>query len=207
MFDLCYGREGRPITIVEENNYEQWLSKQAEFVRNWLAHSGFEGKGHRLIPGLDGQLDQVVVVVEDRQSVWQIAELALALPKAAFYLEGESEQLSAAALGWVLGQYQFAEYKKKVDRATLYINDETIVNDVIAVAKGVTLTRNLVNTPAGDMMPQHLSAAMQTLARKHNARFSEIVGDDLLKENFPTIHMVGRASDHEPRLLETELGR
>ena len=206
MFNLVYGREGRPITIIEEKNYDQWLSEQSEFVRNWLVHSGFERKGHRLIPKQNGLLDQVIVVVEDALSVWQLSDLATALPKAPFYLEGDSNTLSAAALGWVLGQYQFTEYKDGEGRATLYINDETIVNNVTAMAKGVTLTRDLVNTPAGDMMPENLSITMQTLAREYNAQFSEIVGDELLNENFPTIHMVGRASEHAPRLLELNWG-
>ncbi len=206
MFHLVYGREGHPITIIKDSHYDQWLSEQSAFVRNWLVHSGFEGKGHRLIPKQDGHLDRVVVVVEDTHSVWQLSDVAKALPKAPFYLEGGSEQLSAAALGWVLGQYQFTEYKAGDDRATLYINDEAVVNNVSALAKGVILTRDLVNTPAGDMMPEQLSMAMQTLAREYDAQFSEIVGDALLAENFPTIHMVGRASDHAPRLLELNWG-
>ena len=206
MFNLQCGHEGRPITVIEEKNYDQWLSEQPELTRNWLVHSGLKGKGHRLIPNQDGHLDQVVVVVEDAHSVWQLSELATALPKAPFYLDGESEKLSAAALGWVLGQYQFTKYKDEEGRATLYISDEAIVNDVTAMAKGVVLTRNLVNTPAGDMMPEHLSVVMQELAREYHAQFSEIVGDELLNESFPTIHMVGRASDHEPRLLELNWG-
>lgn len=206
MFNLVYGREGCPITVIKNDSYDQWLLEQSELVRNWLVHSGFEGKGHHLIPNQDGHLDQVVVVIEDAHSVWQLSNLATVLPKASFYLEGDSKQLSAAALGWVLGQYQFTQYKDGVDHATLYINDEAVVNDVSALAKGVVLTRDLVNTPAGDMMPEHLSVAMQTLAREYEAQFIEIVGDELLNENFPTIHMVGRASDHAPRLLELNWG-
>lgn len=206
MFNLAFGREGRPITIIETNNYDQWLTEQSELIQNWLENSGYEGKGHCLVPNPEGHLDQVVIVVEDTNSVWQLSDLATALPKASFYLEGGSEQLSAAALGWVLGQYQFTEYKEAEDRATLYIDDEAVVADVVAQATGVTLTRDLVNTPAGDMMPEHLSEVMQKLAEEYSAQFSEIVGDDLLKENFPTIHMVGRASDHAPRLLELTWG-
>lgn len=206
MFNLVYGRQGQPISVVTSTNYDQWLSEQSEFVSNWLAQSGFEGKGYRLIPGLDGQLDQVVVVVKDPASVWQLSDLAKSLPAVDFFLEGDADQLSAAALGWVLGQYQFTEYKAAVNQATLYIDDKTIVSDVIALAKGVTLTRDLVNTPASDMMPEHLSKVMQELAAGYGANFSEIIGDDLIKENFPTIHMVGRASDHSPRLLELNWG-
>ncbi len=207
MFNLACGREGHPIEIIKKDNYDQWLSQESDLVRNWLTHSGFKGKGHCLIPNQDGQLNKVIAVVEDSHSVWQLSDLATALPQGPFYLEGDSDFLAAASLGWVLGQYQFTEYKKdSVDRATLYIDDEAIVNHVTALAKGVVLTRDLVNTPAGDMMPEQLSKTMQTLASEFDAQFSEIVGDDLLSENFPTIHMVGRASEHAPRLLELNWG-
>lgn len=209
MFNVASGREGCPINIISAENYGLWLSEQSEFVRNWLVHSGYKGKGYRLIPKLDGHLDRVVVVVEDINSVWQLSDLAAALPKASFYIEGDSEQLSSAVLGWVLGQYQFSEYKEDKENenhATLYVDDEAIIDDVTTLAKGVVLTRNLVNTPASDMMPEQLSIAMQALAREYDAQFSEIVGNELLSENFPSIHMVGRASDHAPRLLELNWG-
>ena len=206
MFNLAFGHEGHPITVIEAKHYDQWLSDQPDNVRNWLSQSGFEGKGHQLIPLPDGTMDQVVVVVEGDRSVWQLSDLATSLPKAAFFLNGPSDQLSAAALGWVLGQYQFTRYKNVEENATLYINDKAVVKDVLALAKGVTLTRNLVNTPAGDMMPEHLSDAMHSLAKEFQADFSEVVGDELLQQNFPTIHMVGRASDHAPRLLELTWG-
>ena len=56
------------------------------------------------------------------------------------------------------------------------------------------------------MMPEHLASIMSDIAQKYQATFSELVGDALLEHNFPTIHMVGRASAHEPRLLELNWG-
>lgn len=206
MFNLAQGREGRPILVIEEKNYENWLSKQSVFIRNWLTQSGFKAKGHQLIPNLDGQLDQVIVVVKDSTSVWQLSELATALPGGSFFIEGDAGQLASAALGWVLGQYQFSEYKEGEEYATLYIGNEDVIEDVRVLAKGTYLTRDLVNSPASDMMPQDISHTMQELSKEHKAKFTEIVGDDLIKENFPTIHLVGRASCHEPRLLELNWG-
>jgi leucyl aminopeptidase len=56
------------------------------------------------------------------------------------------------------------------------------------------------------MMPQNLSLTMQTLAETFQGDFSEIVGDDLLDENYPMVHAVGRASENVPRLLELRWG-
>jgi leucyl aminopeptidase len=66
----------------------------------------------------------------------------------------------------------------------------------------VALTRDLVNTPTEDMGPQHLATIAEQLAAEFGGTFKEIVGDDLLRENFPAIHAVGRASHRPPRLIE-----
>ena len=45
------------------------------------------------------------------------------------------------------------------------------------------------------------------LAERHGASFTSIVGDDLLKQNFPMIHAVGRASATPPRLIDFTWGK
>ncbi|MGO7770610.1 leucyl aminopeptidase family protein, partial [Rhizobium ruizarguesonis] len=37
--------------------------------------------------------------------------------------------------------------------------------------------------------------------------FGQITGDDLLKQNFPLVHTVGRASADAPRLIELRWGK
>ena len=73
----------------------------------------------------------------------------------------------------------------------------------------MTLARDLINTPANDMGPAELEAAARALAKQHGAKFRTIVGDDLLKQNFPLIHAVGRAADGKraPRLIELRWGK
>ena len=73
-------------------------------------------------------------------------------------------------------------------------------------AEGDFLTRDLVNTPTNDMGPDALEKAFCDLAKKHNATTNIIRGDNLLNQNFPMIHAVGRASDQEPRLLDMQWG-
>ena len=48
--------------------------------------------------------------------------------------------------------------------------------------------------------------AARKLAREFRARCSVIVGDDLLKKNYPMVHAVGRASDRAPRLIDIVWG-
>ncbi len=70
----------------------------------------------------------------------------------------------------------------------------------------MTLARDLINTPANDLGPEELEAAARKVATLHGAKFSAIVGDDLLKKNFPLIHAVGRAAARAPRLLDFTWG-
>jgi leucyl aminopeptidase len=74
--------------------------------------------------------------------------------------------------------------------------------DLTRIVEGVFLARDLINTPANDMGPAELEEAARALANRHGASFTTIVGDDLLKQNFPLIHAVGRAAVRAPRLLD-----
>lgn len=66
--------------------------------------------------------------------------------------------------------------------------------------------RDLINTPANDFGPAELEQAARKLARAHGAKIKVITGDVLLKQNFPLIHAVGRASDRAPRLIDFSWG-
>src|SRR3546814_13379186 len=44
------------------------------------------------------------------------------------------------------------------------------------------------------------------MANRHGAKFESIVGDELLEQNFPSIHAVGRASHRAPRLIRLDWG-
>ena len=78
--------------------------------------------------------------------------------------------------------------------------------EVVRQVNAVGIARDLVNTPAQDMMPIKLSAAVEELARQHDAQFNVIEGDALLDQNYPAIHAVGRASVHAPRLIDLRWG-
>ncbi len=72
--------------------------------------------------------------------------------------------------------------------------------------EAVTLTRDLVNTPANDLGPAEIEAAVRALAARFGAAVTVTTGDDLLAANFPMIHAVGRASPRAPRLIDLVWG-
>ena len=81
---------------------------------------------------------------------------------------------------------------------------EGAVADLIAASLRV---RDWVNTPTEDMGPQQLEDAARALADAHGAQVEAITGDELLKQNFPAIHAVGRASHRAPRLIVLRWGK
>src|SRR5262249_47877239 len=135
--------------------------------------------------------------------------LPMALPEGSYRLpDGMPEgAATAACLGWALGGYGFIRYKKRErDPARLALPRSADKAAVRREAEAVFLVRDLVNTPAGDMGRAALAAPARDVAKAGKARFSVVVGDELLKRNYPSIHAVGRASSRPPRLIDLRWG-
>lgn len=207
---LIAGDHGTPLTLVETANYDNWFDTQSEPLQNWLASTEYKGKGVSLVPGEDGVLNQVVVGVDDLNSHFVCGDLVSQLPVGDYRIECDAQYLEAVAFSWGLGAYRFDRYKKpseeEQERPQLVLPTQELVDRANKLVQAVATVRDLVNTPAGDMMPEHLSEALESLAQAYGAEFTEIVGDELLVENYPTIHAVGRASVHAPRLLDLRWG-
>jgi leucyl aminopeptidase len=73
-------------------------------------------------------------------------------------------------------------------------------------AHAVHWARDLINAPANELGPGELAAAAADIAREFAAEFRCLEGDDLLAQNFPLIHAVGRASARAPRLIDLRWG-
>jgi leucyl aminopeptidase len=132
-----------------------------------------------------------------------------ALPDGDWHLVADlsDDDRDEAALGWLLAQYRFDRYHAaKLPGARLKAPMGCDAARIEAIAAGECLTRDLINTPASDLGPAELEEAFLELARQHGAETTVIRGDDLLAQNFPMIHAVGRASDRAPRLLDMRWG-
>ena len=67
--------------------------------------------------------------------------------------------------------------------------------------------RDLINTPANDLGPAELGEAVQRLALQHEAECRILVGEELLRQNYPLIYEVGKGSAREPRLIDMRWGK
>lgn len=211
-----------PITLIHEKDYKNWLSTQSQFAQGWVvAHAFDPTKGTVLsIPGGDGKVAHVVVGLMNEQDVWALARaasIATGVPDGEyqvmdmpFYKSYSCMQSTLFYLAWGLEQYRFSDYKPKLKQTfghkSLVISDHKdyilIKNTLMAVCQ----VRDWINTPAQDLNPITLEEIVKKTAEKYHASFKSIVGDELLKANFPAIHTVGRASVFPPRLLEFSWG-
>jgi leucyl aminopeptidase len=73
-----------------------------------------------------------------------------------------------------------------------------------AIAEGIFMTRDMISTPAEDLGPQHIAEEACALAAANDVASTVIVGEDLLAQNYPAIHTVGRAAaaSNAPRLVD-----
>lgn len=201
-----------PITVLEEAAFAAWRDQAAAHVRAWVDSIGFRAaKGkHCLIPAENGVLAAVVVGVSSRDDPWLLGALAKELPAGEYRLDGEWDTgtLERATLGFSLGAYGFDRYKKEEPsaQARLVVSEQCSAARILNLAQAIFLVRDLVNTPAQDMMPEDLASASVTLAGTFGAELREVVGPDLLEHNYPAIHTVGQASAHAPRLIDLTWG-
>lgn len=201
----------RPLIAVTAGNLKAWLAKQSPRTKAWVEASGFKAAPHSqcLIPGTKGEVACALAGIGDPADPFAYAGLPSALPKGRYRFDSEPEagQADAAALGWALGSYAFTRYRKPSQTfAELVWPKRADRGEVTRLAEAVYLVRDLINTPAGDLGPTQLAEAAKDLAKRHGAKTKVIVGDDLLKRNYPAIHAVGRAAADAPRLIDMRWG-
>jgi len=213
-FDLIEPVEASiPVHLVPKPGLEDWVASQPDNVRNWLGERPADMKagGYARLPGADGKPEALLWVLPEEPHIWSIAGLQKRLWDAEFHLDLSAcpdVDVTQLCTGWALGAYRFDRYKKAGPKtpARLVWPEAADRDRVLALAEGTCLARDLINTPADDMGPSELEAAARDLAKRFGGEARSIVGDDLLAQNFPMIHAVGRASDDPPRLIDLTFG-
>ncbi|MEL6169566.1 MAG: leucyl aminopeptidase family protein [Pseudomonadota bacterium] len=202
-----------PIDLVTRDGVEAWLANLSETQTTWVRGQGFAGQPGRLVLIPDGDGTLARVGYGDPRSPrkrFAFAALRDRLPEGSYYIAGEltGDDLSEAALGWLLAGYSFERYKSAPAQNALLVAPEGVdATRIETIAAGETLTRDLINTPAEHMGPSDLEISVRALAENYGARISVITGDTLLNEGFPLVHAVGRAADRAPRLIDMRWGK
>jgi leucyl aminopeptidase len=200
-----------PIWFVTATNYPDVRKSLGTEAASFAEAAGFEPKPGRLLllPGKKG-LGGVLFGLEgadETKDPFLPGRLPQQLPEGVYRFANAPHDARLAALAFALGTYRFTRYRKSDARAVKLDLPQSIDHDELAhIVEAVTLARDLINTPANDMGPAQLEQAARKLAARHSATINAIVGDELLAQNFPLIHAVGRAAEGAPRLIDMAWG-
>lgn len=198
-----------PIVAVAEETLDAVLEGLGEQAKDWVKRNGFSvGAGKSLlVPAENGAGSAVLFSIEKTEAPFALGSLAASLPSGDYLLDDEFPDAASAALGFGLSSYRFDKYREPNNKTVrLAVPDSIDLEKIGIVLDGVQLARNLINTPANDLGPQELAAAIRTLFVENGGSGEIIEGEELLTRGFPMVHAVGRASSREPRLADFSWG-
>ncbi len=201
-----------PIIPIVEKQLDEWVQAQQTRVQNWVQSTYFRAKSGNvgLLCDVQGKLEKVLVGMSNPQDLAVFGLLATQLPKGNYHIgvEYAAPQNYHAYLAWGLASYQFTPYKKfPALEAKLILAEQGLDTSYLeAVLRATYLVRDLINTPAEDMTPADIAEAAMELADEFGARVNKVIGDDLLKEGYPTIYAVGKGSPHAPHFIDLRWG-
>ena len=221
---LIQGVSDNTISLFLSSNFDDWRAAQTDQVKVWVDANGYEGKGLLILPTSSKEQIDAAFGIGSLDEFYLAGDLPTQLPEGtySFNLDAIEQQLDAQdgseeqtlnlsqfrfAVSWGLAAYRFEQYKAADrDCGKLALDDSDLYSEACNFIDAISLTRDLINTPANDMMPEDLGHALHALSQSFGGSYNEIIGDALLEQNYPLIHAVGRASAHAPRLLELRWG-
>lgn len=207
-----------PVRALTTDAFEKWLKSATPSQKNWVKAVDFKSKPGTVcvIPGQGGRISQVLAGVESLTSPYSYGHLPQSLAPGAYRLVGRLSQSAAeaAALGWGLASYRHSAYKStaKPDqkgksqkssnkKPQMVLPKNVDGKRVQALVESAHYVRDLINTPANDMGPAELEAAAKALAKTYDAN-CKIIRGEALEKGFPSVHMVGKAGEAPPRLID-----
>eukprot|EP00386_Alphamonas_edax_P006138 GDKI01019962.1.p1 GENE.GDKI01019962.1~~GDKI01019962.1.p1 ORF type:complete len:623 (-),score=162.88 GDKI01019962.1:268-1920(-) len=214
-----------PVICLTKADFSQWYEEQQPAVKKWMEVNGmgaYKAGKQIVIPDLDsGAVEKIIVCIEDVNSVFFLSNLPSSLPSGYTYtLSGGAlatpQAATNAAISWALGTYEFTRYKsengkgegenaaKSTQQSALVWPEGCDVALASDTAAAIFMVRDMINTPAEEMSPEHIQRAAEALASIYpGATVDAIVGEKLRAQGYGQIYGVGKAAavGREPRLI------
>jgi len=209
------GSDTLPLYLIDS---EESLGTLDPSHADWAKAHGFTGQvgrvlslpGHGPGTGLAGAVVGTGTAQDRARNRFAVGAGIASLPEAVYAIANmpaPGPDADEIALGFLLSTYRFDRYRAQPGtKARLVAPDGVDGPRLERIATAEALTRDLINTPAEDMGPDALESAIRGLAGQFGAQVATIEGEDLLAQNFPLIHTVGRAATRAPRLIEMTWG-
>lgn len=122
------------------------------------------------------------------------------------------EQFLFVKQGVLIGDYKFESYKgkeflkdckniKKI-KECIFIESNSDNKDIISIAEGIKITKDIINNPPSDMRPSHFSEAIKDIFKTDKNIEIEIIEKKKLEEmQCGGILGVSRGSSHDPKMV------
>ena len=209
-----------PVYLLTKKTLPAWLKKQNKATQSQLKMRAFSAAPKQICKIIDnkGQVAAFVVGIGEPAHYLDTASLAQAIQnnfdkafitKYVFEIANghDEDTLTKACIGWGLAAYRFDTYKKSDKIApTLLWPNKANQQEAEATIQAISLMRNLINTPPNDLGTDELANAAKQVAKTHKAKIKIIKDEELLKQNFPMIYEVGKASPRPPQLVDMSWG-
>ena len=205
-----------PITPIVTDDFGSWLKQQPAKIKTWLEANNFTAKAgsYCYIPDSsgNGKIAEVLLGIENSEDVSVFGQLPNILKQGTWHINANkwpTKKITKAAIAWALGAYRFNQYKKsdKQSTAKLFLPKNCDIKYIENVVNTTFLVRDLINQPAESLGPEQLAKTAMAIAKQHKVKqITQISGNSLLQQNYPLVHLVGRASNRAPRLVEFTWG-
>lgn len=200
------------IKVVDEVSFVSWQVRASTLAKVQLNSQGFTGKPKQMAYcyDQDGKLELICVGQCEEQGFWAAGDWVNRLPEGVYHIDSDDiGELSLYALAWGMGAYRFDRYSKKNPPAKARLHTPVSIDfeRLVIILRAIYWIRDMINTPAQDMMPKDMVLEAKYLAKEFKATCATIEGDKLLANNYPAIHAVGRGSHQSPTLIEMRWGK
>jgi len=197
-----------PIFLVSKSDFANKYAEGQNTESGLMRSNGFTGQNGRILIFANkfGGPKKVFLGIGQGFTPQALGSLTKNLPVGTYEIKSKikPEHVQSAYLYFLLGGYNFDKYKtasQSKDMAELLPMPGVDENAARLIADAVFMGRDLINTPANDMGPDEIANAAITIANQAKAQIEIIKGDDLLAQNYPLIHAVGRAAAQKPKLV------
>ena len=120
------------------------------------------------------------------------------------------KNIQALIEGFVLGGYEFNDYKSKAKKTkikNIYLTCDNVAEltalfeEAIIISEATCFTRDIVNTAPDDMYPEVMAKVAKKLARENGLECDILGKRELKREKCTAMLAVGRASRHDSKLI------
>lgn len=194
-----------PLYVICENEFEEFSKQLDEFENSYLNSIGFSAKNKEIakIPSKNGKISKIIFGMGKEFNAQNFGIIGRVFDEGKYILENKITPHNAddAILYFELGKYFYDAFKtsprKNVELIIQNANNEWGKKFAEIINQG----RDLVNSPTNILGPDALTQKIIETGKENNCQVEIIEGDDLLNQNYPLIHTVGRASSQKPRFV------